>query len=89
MRRRQFLALAGAAAAWPPVARAQHTGVPVVGYLSGGAQQAFAPAAVAFRRGLKEMSYVDGDNVAIAGGRRAITSGCLNWSRISSAARSP
>jgi putative tryptophan/tyrosine transport system substrate-binding protein len=65
MRRRQFLALAGAAAAWPPVARAQHTGVPVVGYLSGGAQQAFAPAAVAFRRGLKEMSYVDGDNVAI------------------------
>jgi putative ABC transport system substrate-binding protein len=66
MRRREFIAgLAGAAAAWPPAARAQQPALPVIGYLSGGWADGAARGVAAFRQGLKDIGYVDGQNVAI------------------------
>src|SRR5215203_114092 len=65
MRRREFIALSGAAAAWPLAARAQQPPVPVVGFLSGRSQEESADDAAAFRQGLNEMGYVAGRNVAL------------------------
>jgi putative ABC transport system substrate-binding protein len=66
MNRRAFITLLwGTAAAWPLTARGEHRGVPVVGYLHGAAPETYAPMLAAFRAGLKEMGYVEGQNVAI------------------------
>jgi putative ABC transport system substrate-binding protein len=65
MRRRQFIALLGGAAAWPVAVRAQLPAVPVIGYFSSGSPAEFAPLAAAFRQGLGETGLVDGRNVAI------------------------
>jgi putative ABC transport system substrate-binding protein len=65
MRRREFIAGFGSAAAWPVVARAQQSVVPVVGYLDAGASEARRHYAVAFSRGLSEAGYTEGRNVAI------------------------
>jgi putative ABC transport system substrate-binding protein len=65
MRRREFIAGLGSAAAWPVVAHAQQPLVPVIGFLNSGLPGPFASLLAAFRQGLKDGSYVEGQNVAI------------------------
>jgi putative ABC transport system substrate-binding protein len=65
MRRREFMALVGGAAAWPLAARAQQTGVPVVGFLNGASAELSGNYVRPFREGLGEAGFVEGQNVAI------------------------
>jgi putative ABC transport system substrate-binding protein len=66
MRRREFItAIAGSAAAWPLVARAQQAAMPVIGYLSGVGRNDRPNLDEAFRRGLTETEIVEGRNVVI------------------------
>jgi putative ABC transport system substrate-binding protein len=65
VRRRAFIAGASAAAAWPLAARAQQSGIPVIGYLNGGSSDAEVLRTAAFLQGLKEAGYAAGDNLTI------------------------
>src|SRR5262245_38439778 len=65
MRCREFISIAAAATAWPFVARAQQANMPVVGFLSTRAPEESADVVEAFRSGLKERGFVDGQNVKI------------------------
>jgi putative ABC transport system substrate-binding protein len=65
MKRRDFLGVLGGAAGWPLTARAQQPALPVVGFINGGAPDASARFAAAFRKGLNESGYVDGQNVTV------------------------
>jgi putative ABC transport system substrate-binding protein len=66
MRRREFITLiGGAAAAWPLAAQAQGAAKPVVGFLHQAAPENFGLFVAAFRKGLGESGYIEGQNVAI------------------------
>jgi putative ABC transport system substrate-binding protein len=65
MQRREFIAGLGSAAAWPVVARAQQPALPVIGFLSGRTADSDASILVLFRRGLSDVGYVEGRNVAV------------------------
>jgi putative ABC transport system substrate-binding protein len=65
MRRRQFIALLGATMTAAPVARAQQKAVPLIGFLSSALPGPSAPNVAAFRQGLGEAGYVEGQNLAI------------------------
>jgi putative tryptophan/tyrosine transport system substrate-binding protein len=65
-RRREFITLIGCgAAAWPLTVSAQQPGMPVIGYLGSGPAELYAEFLRAFRRGLKEIGYIEGQNLAI------------------------
>jgi putative ABC transport system substrate-binding protein len=65
MRRREFIAGLGSATAWPLAARAQQRALPVIGYVSGWSSGDAPDYVAAFRQGLAETGYIEGQNVAI------------------------
>ena len=66
MRRRDFIAfISGAATGWPLAARAQQSSLPVVAFVNGRSDEASVRVAAAFRKGLNETGYVEGQNVTV------------------------
>ena len=66
MRRREFITLVGgAAAAWPLVARAQQAALPVVAFVGAGSADALSGYSAAFRKGLGENGYAEGQSVTV------------------------
>jgi len=65
MRRREFIILAFCAAMRPVAVLAQHSAAPVIGFLHSANRESYAPMTTAFRQGLRETGYVEGENVVI------------------------
>jgi putative ABC transport system substrate-binding protein len=65
MRRREFIALVGGAAAWPVAARAQQPAVPVIGFLNSGSREGFAHVLAEFHQSLNDAGYVESRNLRI------------------------
>ena len=66
MKRREFIALlGGAVASWPPAVCAQQPAIPVIGFVHSGSAAAYADLVAAFRKGLSDAGYVEGQNIAI------------------------
>jgi putative ABC transport system substrate-binding protein len=65
MQRREFLTLLGGAAAWPFAARAQQAAMPMVAFINSASSSGYAYLVDAFRQGLKETGFIEGQNVAV------------------------
>jgi putative ABC transport system substrate-binding protein len=66
MQRREFLGIiSGAVVTLPLAARAQKSPMPLIGFLNGSSPDGYAPMVATFRQGLKEVGYIEGENVAI------------------------
>jgi putative ABC transport system substrate-binding protein len=74
LRRREFIAGLGGAAAWPLTARAQQPAMPVIAFLQIGSVRGLPPSSAAFRQGLAEAGYVPGRNVTLYGYDRGVNS---------------
>jgi putative tryptophan/tyrosine transport system substrate-binding protein len=78
MRRRDFIKAVTALTAWPLTVRAQQPAIPVIGFLSSRSPQESADLVEAFRGGVKEGGFVEGQNTARdSDGRMATTAACL------------
>jgi putative ABC transport system substrate-binding protein len=65
LQRRDFITVLGSAVAWPLAARAQRPSLPIIGFFNAGSVDVYASLALAFRKGLGETGYVEGQNIAI------------------------
>jgi putative ABC transport system substrate-binding protein len=65
VKRREFISLLGSAASWPLAARAQPAAIPIVGFVTGRSAKASVRQAAAFRKGLGETGYVEGQNLVV------------------------
>jgi putative ABC transport system substrate-binding protein len=65
MKRRDFITLLGGVSACPFVARAQQSAMPIVGFVTGRSPEEYARLGAAFRKGLNETGYVEGQNVMV------------------------
>ena len=81
VRRREFVSLfGGAAVVWPMASRAQQPAMPVIGCLYTASRDGSAVLVGAFRQGLKETGYVEGENVAMnIAGPTIKAIGCPRW----------